>query len=213
MLHENRNDRERNQARLGKGNTEIEEKRCYVRAPGKVLYFYTELRTNYDPKRFKLTTLEEFDAIFEVSKNELASPIKVRLEQYRENQLLHQPRSRTVPEHTIFFIFLCHLTRSSNESIGLARLGTQFGLSIGTLSNYIRHAWLVSIYSLKRSEIVSIRWPRQANCRIMENLICGFPHYMGFADYTNLETRCPWDVKKKNKFHGHLHFHCVSTFV
>lgn len=84
-------------------------------------------------------SVPDFDDLYGIAVSLIALLMDPRLTMSMQEVSLRSPRRRAVPNEVMLFIFL-HLLRGGNEGgLGLELISCIYGLSCGTISNYIRH--------------------------------------------------------------------------
>jgi hypothetical protein len=78
------------------------------------------------------------------------------------------------------FLYLKALGGSNEGGIGHVSLGVNFGLSEGTVTNYINHVSIKVHHVLE--EFNPIVWPTAEERAAMKGLLIGFPEVIGFVD-------------------------------
>ena len=149
----------------GRGNAIIGMKAQYERSKGVAEAFYMSVKRSHNPEmwnNFTGCTEEKLDEIFSIGEAELRKPFNVRNEFTEEDNLTRTPQRRGTSEEVMFFIF-CHVLRGGNEGgIGLRTASHLYGLSEGTMSNYLRHVAWALFKSLKGNGLSKIEWTSSA---------------------------------------------------
>lgn len=108
-----------------------------------------------------------------------------------------------------------HFFRGEKEGgIGLRAGSNFYGISVGTLSNHIRHfAW--SLRTVLSSDLhAEIRWKFALETREMESISAGFPTAVCFDDGTNISAWKPHDGGDQiKKYDGHHHMQFLASLV
>ena len=92
-------------------------------------------------------TRNEFDCLLWLATPELQKPMDVRQTVPDSIQSLRVPRKRILDCGEMLFIFLDTLGGVNEGGAGRERTALKYGMSIGTASNYFRHA-LISLLKL-----------------------------------------------------------------
>lgn len=112
------------------------------------------------------------------------------------------------------------------DSRGLQQMGFKFCLSVGTLSNYIRHVAVSILRALSDEPICMIKWSDQEERKEMKGMVYGFTKCVAFVDGMKQHTFPPKGLhperniarkqghgKEKQLFSGHHHTFGHSTLV
>jgi hypothetical protein len=87
-----------------------------------------------------------------------------------------------------------------------------FGLSEGTVTNYIHHVSIKVQRVLK--EFNPIVWPTAEERAAMQGLLIGFPDVIGFVDGNKTRRWRPKDtIRQELAFDGHEHAHVFSILL
>ena len=124
---------------------------------------------------------EEFDELFQLTKNELIKPMNVRQEMGDCNEL-RAPRKRRLEAEELLFLFLEILGGANEGGQGVVSLAHDYDVSPGTVSNYFKHALFSVFRSLENKQPRIIRWPSYEERAAMHGLIIGFPKCVFFVD-------------------------------
>lgn len=163
----------------------------YVRRPGVVFAFYASITNCHDSPMYKVFVgvfTEEFEALSEHFDKEQLKPVDARYRYCNEENEMRTPRKRAISEKVMLFLFL-HALRGRNEGgIGLRQLAFMYGISCGTISNFICHvAWALHKV-LSKKNFAKIEWPDKGKCKCQEGMVCGFSKAVGFVDGTKVKT-------------------------
>lgn len=131
-----------------------------------------------------------------------------------QKQCLRLSRQRAVPNDFMPFVLLYILKYGNEGSMGLQRISATFGLSIGTISNYLHHVASFLHQVLKQNADSRIEWPTPQECAYMEGFVYGFPKIICFVDRTKTQVYRPQDPNNQiQRFDGHHHIHCFTCLV
>lgn len=134
----------------------------YLREGRNAEKFYQVVRAFHDPaiwENFTGRTEREFDDPFELVHSKLQKPFDVRNGFTKGENSLRKHRARDTSERVMLFNFLHYLRSGNRGGVGLQTAKHFYGLSSGTLSNYLRHfAWTLCAV-LKHNSHSSIKWP------------------------------------------------------
>lgn len=203
--------------KYGKGNAASGAKAIYVREKGKGENYYRSVRDHHDPSKFETVcglSLTEFDELYRKSSGALSQPMNVRFEYEDQEQSIRASRKRSVPDHVMLFCFLVCLRAGNEGGSGVEKIALDFGVSKGTVSNYVRHVSQALLDVLSDDEEAFIDWPMEAERRAMCGLVFGFPKCVGFVDGTKQAIFRPGnDEEQADTYDGHHHIHCYSVLV
>lgn len=127
---------------------------------------------------------------------------------------LRQSRKRAVPDEVMLFIFL-HTLRDGNEgSVGMELMSRIYGLSCGTILNYIRHVGCTLMSVMKSNDDEAIRWRNISGRQAMQGLVYGFSKCIAFVDSTKQQVFRPLDAQiQESRYECHYRFHSFSLLL
>ena len=126
-------------------------------------------------------TCSEFDDLHSLDATELARPMDVRQEHGALNDF-RMPRRRRLDTQEVLFLLFEVLGGANEGGQGQVALAHNYGISTGTLSNYIRHSLFAVFKCLDSIEPRLISWPSAEERAEMHGLIIGFPKCVFFVD-------------------------------
>lgn len=114
----------------------------------------------------------------------------------------------------MLFIFL-HVFSGSNEGgLGLQLMSSLYGLSCGSISNYIRHVRQVLSYVLKANADSQIKWPDAESRKHIRGFVCGFGGCEAFVYGTKQQRFRPGDaIVQEQRYDRHHKFHCFAVLL